>query len=327
MRKRESEEAKKRGREEANYPASFTATPGPAGVKDVKKRKIYKEDIMSINEKAMLVYLNISFWTARKYDKRISQEIEDQYHADDAGRYNKILIAKEHLSNIQKTISAARTFHYDNTLPWSDNGGRLLPAANYFGYVKAIQAFKDDFEREVTNFIKVYPDLKDEARQRLNGMFDEEDYPDVCTLETKFDIRNMILPVPEADDFRVSLNDDEVNSIKESLEKQVMNSTESAMKDLWQRLFKVVCHMAERLSDPDNKFKNSLVENIENLCELLPKLNITDDPVLAVAVNEIKAKLTANDSQTLRDNDVVRSKTAADAQKILNKMRHYQTAA
>ncbi|MDP8267515.1 MAG: hypothetical protein P9L97_02185 [Candidatus Tenebribacter davisii] len=282
---------------------------------------------MSLNEKAMLVYLNIGFWTARKYDKKISQEIEAQYNTDDAGRYNKILIAKEHLANIQKTISAARTFHYDNTLPWSDQGGRLLPSANYFNYVKSIQSFKDDFEREVTNFLKVYPSLKDEAKQRLNGMFDEEDYPDAATLETKFAIKSMILPVPEADDFRVNLTDDEVDSIRTSIREQVQDSTQAGMKDLWQRLFKVVDHMVERLSDPDNKFKNTLVENITDLCDLLPKLNITADPELNDAVEEIKAKLTVNDSQTLRDNDVARSNTAAEAQKIMNKMRHYQTAA
>ena len=282
---------------------------------------------MSLNEKAMLVYLNIGFWTARKYDKKISQEIEAQYNTDDAGRYNKILIAKEHLANIQKTISAARTFHYDNTLPWSDQGGRLLPSANYFNYVKSIQSFKDDFEREVTNFLKVYPSLKDEAKQRLNGMFDEEDYPDAATLETKFAIKSMILPVPEADDFRVNLTDDEVDSIRTSIREQVQDSTQAGMKDLWQRLFKVVDHMVERLSDPDNKFKNTLIENITDLCDLLPKLNITADPELDEAVQEIKTKLTANDSQTLRDNDVVRSNTAAEAQKIMNKMRHYQTAA
>jgi len=282
---------------------------------------------MSLNEKAMLVYLNISFWIARKYDKKISQEIEAQYNADDAGRYNKILIAKEHLANIQKIISAARTFHYENTLPWSDQGGRLLPSANYFNYVKDIQRFKDDFEREVANFLKVYPSLKDEARQRLNGMFDEEDYPDVYTLETKFAIKSMILPVPEADDFRVNLTDDEVDSIRTSIREQVQDSTQAGMKDLWQRLFKVVDHMVERLSDPDNKFKNTLIENITDLCDLLPKLNITADPELDEAVQEIKAKLTVNDSQTLRDNDVARSKTAIEAQKILNKMRPYQTAA
>nr|MDA3813832.1 hypothetical protein [Candidatus Cloacimonadota bacterium] len=210
---------------------------------------------------------------------------------------------------------------------WSDNGGRLLPSANYFGYVKAIQCFKDDFEREVINFLRVYPDLKNESQHRLNSMFNAEDYPDQGTLRTKYSFSTQVSPVPVANDFRVNLTADEVDSIKESLEQQVKDSTYTAMNDLWKRLFKVVDHLAERLSDPDNKFKNTLVENITALCDLLPKLNITNDPKLAEAVVEIKAKLTANDSQTLRDNNVIRNKTAVEAQKILNKMRPYQTAA
>lgn len=279
---------------------------------------------MFLTENTMLIYLNISTWTARKYDKKISREIEDQYHADDAGRYNKILIAKEHLSNIQKIISATRTFHYDNTLPWSDNGGRLLPSANYFNYVRSIQCFKDDFEREVTNFIRVYPNLKLEARQKLKAMFEEEDYPDLGILRTKYSFSTQVSPVPVANDFRVNLNDEEIESIKTSIEKQVQDSTEAAMNDLWKRLFKVVGHMSERLKDPDNKFKNSLVDNIEDLCELLPKLNITGDPELNAAVDEIQSKLTMNNPQTLRENSMVRNRTAQAAQKILNKMRHYQ---
>ena len=186
---------------------------------------------MSLNEKAMIVYLNISFWTARKYDKKVSQEIERQYNADEAGRYNKILIAREHLANIQKIISAARTFQYKNTLPWTDNGGRLLPAANYFDYVNAIRNFQDEYERETANFLVVYPSLKQEARLRLNAMFDEEDYPDVETLKTKYAFQNQITPVPEAEDFRVNLSSDEIDSIKESLEQQVKDSTEAAMHD------------------------------------------------------------------------------------------------
>ncbi|MDP8268875.1 MAG: DUF3150 domain-containing protein [Candidatus Tenebribacter davisii] len=280
-----------------------------------------------LNEKAMIVYLNISFWTARKYDRKISQEVEDKYGANEAGRFNKVLIAKEHLANIRKIISSARNFHYENTLPWNDHGGRLLPTTNYFDYVNAIRNFQDEYERETANFLSVYPNLKQDAHLRLSAMFKEEDYPDVATLRTKYAFTNQITPVPEAGDFRVNLTDEEVSSIKESLEDQVEESTQKAMNDLWQRLFKVVSHMLERLSDPDNKFKNTLVENIEGLCELLPKLNITNDPELDRAVQEIKTKLTANDSQTLRDNDVARSNTAAEAQKIMNKMRHYQIAA
>jgi len=282
---------------------------------------------MSLNEKAMLVHLNISFWTARKYDRKISREIELQYNADEAGRYNKILIANEYLANIRKMISAARTFHYENTLPWNDNGGRLLPAANYFNYVKAMQNLQADFDRETANFIRVYPDLKNEAKLRLNGMFEEEDYPDISTLRDKYAFSSQVTPVPEADDFRVKLNDSEVDSIKQSIEKQVQNSTREAMNDLWNRLYRVVNHMAERLADPDNKFKNSLVDNIVDLCDLLPRLNITSDPKLEKALLEVRQKLTANDSQTLRDSNDIRSQTALEAQKILDKMKHYLPAA
>ena len=277
-----------------------------------------------LNDKAMIVYLNISFWAARKYDKRVSLEIERQYNAEEAGRYNKVLIAKEHLANIRKIISSARNFHYENTLPWDDHGGRLLPTTNYFDYLSGINKFQDEFERETSNFLLVYPSLKLAASLRLNALFEEDDYPDVETLKTKYAFTNQITPVPDADDFRVNLNSDEVDSIRDSIEQQVQDSTEAAMHDLWKRLFKVVENMVERLKDPDHKFKNSLVENIENLCELLPKLNIKNDPELDAAVNEIQSKLTMNDPQTLRDNSMVRSRTAQAAQKILNKMRHYQ---
>jgi hypothetical protein len=282
---------------------------------------------MSLNDKAMLVYLNISFWTARKYDKRVSQEIERQYNADEAGRYNKVLIAKEHLVNIRKIISSARNFHYENTLPWDDHGGRLLPTTNYFDYISGINKFQDEFERETSNFLQVYPSLKQTAHLRLNTLFEEEDYPDVETLKTKFAFTNQIIPVPDADDFRVDLNSDEVDSIRDSIEQRIQDSTEAGYNDLWKRLFKVVGNMSERLKDPENKFKNSLVSNIEDLCELLPKLNITHDPELNTAVDEIRSRLTMNDPQTLRDNSIIRNKTAIEAQKILNKMRPYQIAA
>ncbi|MCK4654126.1 MAG: hypothetical protein KAU01_06750, partial [Candidatus Cloacimonetes bacterium] len=252
-----------------------------------------------------------------------SKEIEDKYDSEDAGRYNKLLIARDSIQNIQRIVSEARNFHYGNTLPWLDNGGRLLPAANYFDYVNAIQKFKDQYEKEVENFIRAYPALKDEAQHRLNSMYDEEDYPDVLTLSTKYSFSTQVSPVPIADDFRVTLNNEEVEAIRDSIEEQVREATETAMKDLWQRLFKVVEHMVERLKKVDNKFKNSLVNNISELCDLLPKLNITDDPELESSVQEIQNKLTIHNPQTLREDKTARSETAVEAQKILNKMRHY----
>lgn len=73
----------------------------------------------NLTEKAMLVRLSISQWTARKYDKKISREVASLHNtSSDAGRYNKVLIAKQAIEAIQKIVSESRTYHYINTLAW-----------------------------------------------------------------------------------------------------------------------------------------------------------------------------------------------------------------
>ena len=276
-----------------------------------------------INDKAMIVLLNIRTWSARKYDREISKEIEAIHNSGDSGRYNKLLIERDAVNKIAKMATGTRCYHYANTLPWLDTGGRLLPATNYFNYMQEIRRLKDEFEYEVSNFLDTYLDLKDKARDRLSDMYNEDDYPSQENLSVKYSFNTQIMPVPTADDFRVNLNDEEVEVIKESIEEQLRKSTAMAMQDLWKRLFEVVQHMVERLSKKKNKFKDSLVSNIVALCDILPKLNVIDDVDLNAAVSQIKEKLTAYDPQTLRDNKEARSETAIEAQKILDKMKSY----
>lgn len=73
-----------------------------------------------LTSKGMLINLSISQWAGRKHDKSVSQEVASNHGTTaDAGRYNKNVIAKKALEAIKKASNKARTFHYDNTLPWS----------------------------------------------------------------------------------------------------------------------------------------------------------------------------------------------------------------
>lgn len=278
---------------------------------------------MKIQHKGMIAYLNISTWTARKFDARVTREIEASYAASNTGRYNKILIATEYLANIQKIASAARKYHYENTLPWFDNGGRMLPAANYFSYVQKIDELRNEFTQEVYKFLNLYPGYKDEAQTRLNGMFAEEDYPDPDKLTGKYSLAIQLQPIPDADDFRVSLNEEDVEAIREAYRLQLEKSIGEANKELWSRLYEVVGHMLERLSSADAKFKNSLVENVRDLCALMPKLNITEDEHLNAIVAEVQQTLARLSPDALRKNAELRGQTASQARKILDKMQHY----
>ncbi len=278
---------------------------------------------MAIQDKAMLVHLNISTWTARKFDPKVTKEIEDNYNANDSGRYNKILIAGEHLAKIQKIASAARVYHYEHTLAWNDNGGRLLSADIYFDYVSAMDKFQNELTTQVSRFINMYPTYIEEAKSRLKGMFSEEDYPSLEDLRQKYKFTVSFNPVPDAQDLRIQLNQLEKESIRQSIMEQVDNSTKTAMTDIWNRLHGVVEHMIERLSDADNKFKNSLVDNIKELCEILPKLNVAGDERLTEAIKEINDKLANLEPDNLRKDKQLRSQAVTHAKEILEKMKHY----
>ena len=281
-----------------------------------------------ITEKAMLVSLNIRQWSARKHDKHVSQQVNAQYGSNgDAGRFNKVLATKEALKDIQTAVSAARTFHMEQTLPWGENGERLLPSRNYNDYSRRMRELKADFDQAVDTFITNYPEVIFEAKRTLGGLFRREDYPDPDEVRDKFAFRTVISPVPLADDFRVSLASDEVSAIQKEIEERLAQSNAAATADLWKRLYEVVEHMVERLSDPDAIFRDSLIGNMVKLTELLPKLNLYDDPRLETMRRRIETSLCNYSPDQLRKDKTVRKQAATDAWDVLTNMAGYMEAA
>jgi hypothetical protein len=277
-----------------------------------------------LSERAMLVSLNISQWSARKYDRKVSDKIAVEFHTKgDSGRYNKILIAQEAIKKIQTIVGVARNFHYENTLPWRDDGARILPSDNYFTYTQRMREYRGQFESSVNDFINNYDSYVDEARDRLNGMFKAEDYPLKEDLPKKWGFEVTINPIPNAADFRVALQEEDILAIKEDIERRLQEAQKRAMDDLWRRLYEVVKHMANKLSDKDGKFKDSLVGNVVDLCSLLPSLNFGKDSKLEELRWEVESRLCGYNPDELRNNKNIRSEIAKNAQDILNTMNGY----
>ena len=115
----------------------------------------------------------------------------------------------------------------------------------------------------------------------------------------------------------------EVQKIKKEVEKSVNDAFNTAMQNLWERLRDVVARMVDKLSDKDAVFRDSLVENIVELVNILPKLNVTGDPKLTKITKEIEGSLCNVSPKELRDNEVVREKVATKAKSILDAMEGY----
>ena len=137
-----------------------------------------------ISKKAMLARLSISTWSARRLDKTATEKIKNDFQtSNDAGRYNKSLIATNALKKVQSAAGDARTFHYQQTLPWNDDGARILPAANFFAYSEGMRKHKAAFQAAVSEFLTEYPALVEDAKIRLNSLFVQSDYPSTENIE------------------------------------------------------------------------------------------------------------------------------------------------
>lgn len=279
---------------------------------------------MNLSEKAMLTKLSICQWSARKHDKGATKEVISNHNASEgSGKFSKVLIEKSAIKSIQTAANSARTFHYHNTLPWDDSGFRILPSKNFTKYSDGMRGLKSDFDRAVTDFLCDYPWFRENAKNQLGSLFNPSDYPDDSKIASKFSFENEINPLPDSRDFRVSLQSNEVDRIKQNIENKVNNNVNAAINDLWNRLYDAVNHMAVKLSDKDAIFRNSLINNLCDLCDLLPALNITDDPKLEEMRREIESRLCTFEPDQLRDNDIERKKAATEADSIAQLMAGY----
>lgn len=270
-----------------------------------------------IQNSSVLVDLHISVWTGRKMDKRVSEAVDaDNNTKTRAGNYHKKLLAgTEALDGLHSVAARVRQWHYANTLPWSDNGQRLLPMANFFDYKAMVGDFKVQFEDAANNFYSQYDNLVTAAAFTLGNLFNADDYPTIASIRGKNSFHVVFSPVPDVGDFRVDIP----NEYREELQKISDERVQNAMKDMWERMHDCLKHMSEKLSGEGKQiFRDSLVTNAVDLCGMLTKLNVTNDPKLEDARQKLERALLGVDAKDLRKNDAVRQDVKARVDEILS---------
>ena len=283
----------------------------------------------NIDTCSMLVEFNASVWTARKLDKKTTDEVVTSKNAaaKDAARVNKHLLAgRNELDVINTYVGSVRTYVYENTMPWSDSGIRLLPTASFLTFSQRMADSEQTFFSYVEDFIRVYPSLITAQAMALGDMFKRDDYPDVSEIERKFNFRLNFMPVPRAGDFRVDVGNDAQKELQEKLAKLADERVEAAMADVRERLKTHLMRMQDRLGydevDGDRKtrkFHDSLVTGALELCDMVKHLNIINDTTLDQARVGLVQALQGVDAKELRTNEAVRDDVRKNVDALLNK--------
>lgn len=272
-----------------------------------------------LSQKALLANLVVSQWTGRKFDKTATGTVEVAHATEkQVGNYSKKLLpGAEELAEIQRLTGAMRVFFHHNTVQWQSDGTRMVKSDIFMEFMDAFRVRKVEFEQAVATFIAAYPELRERARVKLGNLFRESEYPSVAKLKNAFSCELSFAPVPDIGDFRMELPESE----KEAFRSRMRETEELAVRDCYNRLSEVVQKAVDRLNAPGAVFKDTLIENINDMCAMLPKLNVTDDPALEAMRVQV-AQITAGISpDACRAKDgVARAEAARKLAEVTNKM-------
>lgn len=282
-------------------------------------------NVKNIGSSAMLVELNISIWTARKLDKKVSNDVDiSNSTMTKAGNYHKNLLAgDDSLAAIGKLAGLIRNYHVAITSPWSDSGQRLLTTAYFLTYKQEMARLEKEYWNLVNQFIPAYSTKISAAAFQLGTLFNREEYPDVDKVRDKFGISIRYTPVPESGDFRVDIGNEGMAELKAQYEEMYTANIAKVTQDAWDRLYKVLTQLSFGLRTNEDgtkgKIYESVLDNASDLCEILQHLNVSGDTQLEDMRTTLQNSLYGVEVEGIKKSDYTRGILKQQVDSMLDK--------
>ena len=307
--------------------------------------------ITSIASAAMLGSLNISVWEARKQDRRTAEEVTRAKGA----RSKKAATVQKHLFSECPALEAiktlrgeARVWFNTYTLPWDDNGRRIITTAQYLDITDQAAKYEKRFNDLVRVFLNTYSTEISKQAFEMGALFDRSEYPPEDDVGCKFRFSFAVEPLPMSGDFRVDIGNEAQRQLKAQYDRALEERVSMAVSDAWQRVKTQVEWVKERMDavlqyDPDAveeekttdddgkviavtikkkrrpKLYDSMLDNGLELCKLLSDLNVTNDPRLEEARQDLEKALNRIDMDSLKESTELQTSTRTAMQNIIDK--------
>ncbi len=279
---------------------------------------------MSFVKKAMLAELSIHRWGATKSDRRASNEFAASKKSNPTmSRVTKTLLQSPHLVGFDQLANQARGVHYSHTMPWLDNGMRILPVKRFLDYGKDIKKITDNSVTCVNDLCDSYAGLIDTAKVQLGDLFNVTDYPPVEAVRSKFSIRMRFLPVPQENDWRVDMAAADIDKLKAELQGVFADSQNSAVEDLTDKVRVRLGKLMEILSDADDasfrrRLRESHISGLTELPEFIDTMNVFDNENLSRLSRELNEKFDFNfDAEGLKSDSSLKAKVKENVEDLI----------
>jgi len=231
----------------------------------------------------------------------------------------------------QQKANEMYQYHVANTLPCGDDATRLLKNSIYFEYTSKMQQFISELEslkQKIVGSEAIYMNVvTDDVMERNAALAAQgkpatatpDDYLSFDEMERRLYVTWYPEPISTSGDFRFEIPDEMRTRCDEQLDQMLRE----AKADIYVRMLAPMKAFVEKLSVPIGEdgsvFRNTLVSNVADLVEHLPRLNLDDDSQVTEAINALRDAIMpySGNPDTLRESPAVRSKAKADVEKLM----------
>ena len=262
----------------------------------------------NLGKHAVLVSVNIvnGGLLGERKDRQASELVQQTYQVSDKrAKASKYLIDRNHKA-VKRVIAAAqrvREVGYRFSSPWGNEKMRLVTTRCIDEFRVNLEKAIKDLEAAWDDYVRVYPDLKDQSAFDLGPLFDPSQYPDADKVRALFKISTSYWPFPETGHFVAELSAKAAGEAMQGMEREIEERLIFATNDMVARAQKVVAEFIAKLEAVDaqlhsegNKasyrlsgvIRDSIVDNIADTANLIERMNLTENTQIAKVVKDLK---------------------------------------
>ena len=284
-------------------------------------------DVRSLSTSALLVRTTFGSPSKTKKAKEKTAEVQQEEQTT-AVTVNKTPYKGTKLIDITKLQTAVRQHINDVlTLPWENNGNRLLPMGLYEEFIGYWSEQKAEYDELLKQFKEDIPVMVMKAQNNMKALYDPNDYPDpdcemsINNFMARFKFDHTFSPVPEAGHFIVDVGEQAIEDMKSEIVKLNRDRMELGRDSLWAKGYDIL----KQWQDMPNKqvVKETTVHtHALDLINMIDKANMTGDSNLKALRYDLQEIVDSTNIDMLRDKssrDMEKDLLAEKAEGVLSK--------
>lgn len=264
---------------------------------------------ITLQDRAIVLVLNVSIPTSSKKDKRITDESLSREGADkNTGRFVKNLFNHESMAALKAVSTKLRQQFYEVTLPWGREGQGVVKIDKYIDVKTKLNDTIREFYAARDTAVAAYDDMIEADKAKLGAAFNRADYPSKQQFADGIGVKLSPLPI-EKTDFRSGyLPPEEVALINEQIADRVASEIAQVERRNVERVREKVSHLLSRIIAAANEgtIHVAALTNAQDVLKNARDLNITENASVTSLFDALDGVLNSIDINEIRESKVAR---------------------